>query len=119
VSPVAKSTGEHECPINALTPYFNKWTIRGRVTSKKEIRTYSNQRLVWLFDFILFYSARKLAYLLHATLRGEGKLFSFDIVDSHGGEIKVTAFNSECEKYFPMITVRVSFPVLLKFKIID
>lgn len=64
-------------PINSLSPYQNKWTIRARVVYKAPIRTWSNQR-------------------------GEGKLFSMDLIDE-SGEIRATAFNTECDKFFDMI----------------
>ena len=35
--------------------------------------------------------------------RGEGKVFSFDLVDAAGGEIKVTAFTDACDKFFDLI----------------
>ncbi|XP_026808083.1 replication protein A 70 kDa DNA-binding subunit [Rhopalosiphum maidis] len=66
-------------PINSLSPYQNKWTIRARVINKGPIRTWSNQR-------------------------GEGKLFSMDLLDE-SGEIRATAFNSECDKFFDMVEV--------------
>jgi len=66
-------------PINSLSPYQNKWTIRARVVNKAPIRTWNNQR-------------------------GEGKLFSMDLLDE-SGEIRATAFNSECDKFFDMIEV--------------
>lgn len=64
-------------PINSLSPYQNKWTIRARVVNKAPVRTWTNQR-------------------------GEGKLFSMDLLDE-SGEIRATAFNSECDKFFDMI----------------
>ncbi|XP_035998883.1 replication protein A 70 kDa DNA-binding subunit [Fundulus heteroclitus] len=64
-------------PIAALNPYSSKWTIRARVTNKSSIRNWSNSR-------------------------GEGKLFSFEIVDE-SGEIKITAFNNEVDKYFSLV----------------
>uniref|UniRef100_A0A3P8ZLN0 Replication protein A subunit n=1 Tax=Esox lucius TaxID=8010 RepID=A0A3P8ZLN0_ESOLU len=54
-----------------------RWTVRVRVTNKSSIRTWSNSR-------------------------GEGKLFSFETVDE-SGEIKVTAFNKEVDKFFPLL----------------
>lgn len=66
-------------PINSLSPYQNKWTIRARIVYKAPVRTWSNQR-------------------------GEGKLFSMDLIDE-SGEIRATAFNTECDKFFDMIEV--------------
>uniref|UniRef100_A0A669CSI7 Replication protein A subunit n=1 Tax=Oreochromis niloticus TaxID=8128 RepID=A0A669CSI7_ORENI len=54
-----------------------RWTIRARVTNKSSIRTWSNSR-------------------------GEGKLFSFEIVDE-SGEIRITAFNKEVDKFFSLV----------------
>uniref|UniRef100_A0A673A7L1 Replication protein A subunit n=1 Tax=Sphaeramia orbicularis TaxID=375764 RepID=A0A673A7L1_9TELE len=56
-----------------------KWTIRARVTNKSSIRTWSNSR-------------------------GDGKLFSMEIVDE-SGEIRVTGFNQEVDKFFSLIEV--------------
>ncbi|EDV18754.1 uncharacterized protein TRIADDRAFT_62772, partial [Trichoplax adhaerens] len=53
---VDKSENRIVFPISSLTPYQNRWTIRTRVTSKSEIRKWSNSR-------------------------GEGKLFSVDLID--------------------------------------
>eukprot|EP00301_Raphidiophrys_heterophryoidea_P021947 c6220_g1_i1.p1 GENE.c6220_g1_i1~~c6220_g1_i1.p1 ORF type:complete len:492 (-),score=113.07 c6220_g1_i1:188-1495(-) len=75
---VSRAVGDSVFPIKSLNPYQNKWAIVGRVTSKKEIKTYSNQR-------------------------GDGKLFSFDLLDNQGGEIKVTSFNAECDRFFPIV----------------
>lgn len=66
-------------PIVSLTPYQNKWVIKARVTSKSNIRTWTNQR-------------------------GDGKLFSMDLMDE-SGEIRATCFNDACDKYHEMIQV--------------
>lgn len=66
-------------PISSLSPYQNKWVIKARVMSKSAIRTWSNAK-------------------------GEGKLFSMDIMDE-SGEIRVTAFKEQCDKFYDMITV--------------
>lgn len=76
----AASAGNHTVyPIASLTPYQNKWTIKARVTQKGDIRRWSNAR-------------------------GEGHLFSFDVVDE-SGEIRVTAFKEQCDKFQPMIEI--------------
>ncbi|KAI2807224.1 60S acidic ribosomal protein P1 [Blomia tropicalis] len=70
---------ENVCPIIVITPFFNAWTIRVRVSNKSPIKTWSNAR-------------------------GNGKLFSFDCCDE-SGEVRITAFNNECERFFPIIEV--------------
>ncbi|CAF1322117.1 unnamed protein product [Adineta steineri] len=65
--------------IDTLNPYMNKWTIKARVSNKGQIRNYQNAR-------------------------GPGKLFSCDLVDQ-SGEIRATAFNAECDKFYPLLEV--------------
>jgi len=65
-------------PISAIHPYRNSWVIKARVTNKGRIRTWNNQR-------------------------GEGKLFSFTMLDSSGVDIRGTMFNETCDKYYPLI----------------
>ena len=50
--------------------------LKEKVTNKGEIRTWSNSR-------------------------GDGKLFSMDLMDD-SGEIRATAFNAECDKFYNM-----------------
>jgi len=73
----ASAGGKNVFPIVSLTPYQNRWTIRARITSKSNIRTWSNSR-------------------------GEGKLFSVDLVDE-SGEIRATGFNNVVDKYYDML----------------
>ncbi|GLC43682.1 hypothetical protein PLESTM_001504100 [Pleodorina starrii] len=73
-------------PISALNPYTARWAIRGRVTAKGELRRWTN-------------------------VKGEGKVFSFDLLDRGGGEIRVTAFGAEAEKFFESIEVGAIYQV--------
>ncbi|XP_037898101.1 replication protein A 70 kDa DNA-binding subunit-like [Glossina fuscipes] len=66
-------------PIASLSPYHNKWVIKARVTAKSVIRSWSNAR-------------------------GEGKLFSMDLMDE-SGEIRATAFREQCDKFYDIIQV--------------
>lgn len=65
-------------PINNLNPYQNMWTIRARVTSKSNLRTFTNAR-------------------------GTGKVFSIDLLDSSGGQIRGTFFNDAATVFYDML----------------
>jgi len=70
-------------PIMSLTPYQNRWTIRARVTSKSNIRTWSNSK-------------------------GEGRVFNVDLVDE-SGEIRATGFNDAVDKFYELLEVNKVF----------
>lgn len=62
-------------PIEALSPYQNRWAIKARVTQKSDIKTWSNSR------------------------SGEGKLFSCTLMDE-SGEIRATAFTKAVDALY-------------------
>lgn len=63
-------------PIEALSPYSHKWTIKARCTSKSDIKTWHNRN-------------------------GEGKLFSVNLLDD-SGEIRATGFNDQCDQLYEL-----------------
>lgn len=71
--------GRATIPISGLSPYQNKWVIKARVTAKAPIRHWSNAK-------------------------GEGKLFSMDLMDE-SGQIRVTAFRDLVDKFYDIIEV--------------
>ncbi|KAL8189078.1 hypothetical protein R6Q57_029339 [Mikania cordata] len=67
-------------PIAALNPYQGRWAIKARVTAKGDLRRYNNAK-------------------------GDGKVFSFDLLDTEGGEIRVTCFNAVVDRFYDTIEV--------------
>lgn len=61
-------------PIESLSPYAHKWTIKARVSHKSEIKTWHNKN-------------------------GEGKLFSVNFLDE-SGEIRATGFNDAVDSWY-------------------
>ena len=61
-------------PIEAISPYAHKWTIKARCTNKSDIKTWHNKN-------------------------GEGKLFSVNLLDE-SGEIRGTGFNDQCDALY-------------------
>ncbi|RLN08033.1 replication protein A 70 kDa DNA-binding subunit A [Panicum miliaceum] len=57
-----------------------RWAIKARVTAKGEIRRYHNAK-------------------------GDGKVFSFDLLDSDGGEIRATCFNALVDRFYEAVEV--------------
>ena len=78
--PVMRSDGMAAAtiPIKALNPYSNKWTIKARITTKSDKRSWNNAK-------------------------GSGTLFSVDLLDSDAGEIRATFFKEACDKFFPVL----------------
>lgn len=72
------STSAHATiyPIEAITPYSHKWTIKARCTNKSNIKTWHNRN-------------------------GEGKLFSVNLLDD-SGEIRATGFNEQCDVLYDL-----------------
>ncbi|KAI1816364.1 replication factor-A protein [Poronia punctata] len=64
-------------PIESLSPYAHKWTIKARVTSKSDIKTWHKGS-------------------------SEGKLFSVNLLDE-SGEIKATGFNDQCDAFYELL----------------
>jgi replication factor A1 len=63
-------------PIEAISPYSNKWTIKARCTSKSAIKTWHRSN-------------------------SEGKLFSVNLLDD-SGEIRATGFNDQCDMLYDL-----------------
>lgn len=73
----ATHAGANLYPIESLSPFTHKWTIKARVTLKSEIKTWHKPT-------------------------GEGKLFSVNLLDE-SGEIKATAFNDQCDTFYDVL----------------
>ncbi|KAI9828236.1 MAG: Replication factor A protein 1 [Phylliscum demangeonii] len=61
-------------PIEGISPYAHKWTIKARCTHKGEIKHWHNKN-------------------------GEGKLFGVNFLDD-SGEIRATGFNEQCDSLY-------------------
>lgn len=71
-----------ECllPIGEISSYHTKWTIKARVTAKSQVRTFSKGS-------------------------NGGKVFSVDLLDKEGGEIRASLFNMAVDKYENVLQV--------------
>ena len=69
----ANASHHNVVDIQQLNMYMNKWTIKARVTNKSDWRTWDNGKT-------------------------KGKLFSVDLLDQSGGEIRATMFNQTAER---------------------
>jgi len=75
---VQTSGGQQITPISGLNMYSNRWVIRAKITNKSDIRTWSNAK-------------------------GEGCLFSIEILDSSGYDVKCTFFKEAVDKFNPFL----------------
>lgn len=75
-----QSSTSHITPIAGLNLYSNRWTIKARLTSKSDIRTWRNAK-------------------------GEGSLFSMELLDHSGTDIRATCFKEAVDKFYPMLQV--------------
>lgn len=64
-------------PIEAISPYTHKWTIKARCTHKGDVKTWHNKN-------------------------GEGKLFSANFLDD-SGEIRATMFNDAVDQWYDVL----------------
>jgi len=75
---MSSATGQPITPISGLNMYSNRWVIRAKVTTKSGIRTWSNAK-------------------------GEGSLFSVELLDSSGTDVKCTFFKEAVDKFNPIL----------------
>ena len=75
----ASSGGSHGniYPIEALSPYAHRWTIKARCVHKGDVKTWHNKN-------------------------GEGKLFSVNFLDETG-EIRATGFNDAVDQWYDVL----------------
>ncbi|KAG0440048.1 Replication protein A 70 kDa DNA-binding subunit [Dictyocoela muelleri] len=66
-------------PIITINPFLNRWTIQGTLTSKGDIRYYTNQK-------------------------GDGKLFHAEITD-HSGSIRIVGFGEVVDIFYNLLEV--------------
>lgn len=79
-SPIVRTsgTGQPITPISGLNMYSNRWTIRAKVTTKTDVRTWSNAK-------------------------GEGQLFSVELLDSSGVDVRCTFFKEAVDKFYAFL----------------
>lgn len=69
----------HLTAIKDISPYIARWTLKGRVSSKGELRRYNKNG-------------------------SEGCVFNFDMTDA-SGEVRIVAFKDVAEKFYDKLTV--------------
>ena len=75
-------------PIKEITPYHRSWTIKARVTAKSQVREFNRMSKGG--------SGGKGG-------AGQGQVFSIDLVDKDGGEIRASFFNDAVPKFGKII----------------
>eukprot|EP00928_Gymnodinium_smaydae_P027393 TRINITY_DN211_c0_g1_i4.p1 TRINITY_DN211_c0_g1~~TRINITY_DN211_c0_g1_i4.p1 ORF type:complete len:455 (+),score=135.32 TRINITY_DN211_c0_g1_i4:113-1477(+) len=68
-------------PIAEISTYNSRWTIRARVTNKTPLRSFSRNG------------------------GAGGKVFSCDLLDKEGGEIRASFFNEAADKFFDLLNI--------------
>lgn len=68
-------------PIKSLSSYNSRWCIKARVTVKSDIKTFNSKK----------------------AGGSTGSLFSCELIDEAGTEIRATAFNEVCDKLYPLL----------------
>ncbi|CAN6238190.1 unnamed protein product [Urochloa humidicola] len=81
-APVARNEStSHVVPINSLNPYQRpRWTIKARVTAKTAVKHWNKAN-------------------------SAGKVFSFDLLDGEGGEIRAVCFKEAVDRFYDLIEV--------------
>ncbi|GJR29406.1 replication protein A 70 kDa DNA-binding subunit A-like protein [Tanacetum coccineum] len=73
-SPIYPHNQDHRAGLHS----YGRWTIKARVTAKAELRHYNNAK-------------------------GDGKVFSFDLLDATGGAVRITCFNAIADQFYDQI----------------
>ncbi|XP_059073447.1 replication protein A 70 kDa DNA-binding subunit A-like [Cryptomeria japonica] len=73
-------------PIKNLNPFQTRWTIKVRVTMKKEIHQYNKQT-------------------------GNGRVFSFNIIDNEGTKARVSSFNNMADAHYGNIDIGATYKI--------
>eukprot|EP00450_Noctiluca_scintillans_P008392 CAMPEP_0194503094 /NCGR_PEP_ID=MMETSP0253-20130528/28191_1 /TAXON_ID=2966 /ORGANISM="Noctiluca scintillans" /LENGTH=469 /DNA_ID=CAMNT_0039345345 /DNA_START=60 /DNA_END=1469 /DNA_ORIENTATION=+ len=76
-SPFSQST-QSILPISEISSYQNRFTIKARVTNKSDVRTFSKGN-------------------------NPGKVFSVDLLDREGGEIRASFFNQGADQFVDLL----------------